>query len=250
MMYIVISPAKKQNMVNYPAVATSDYVFRAEACSLIEILTQKSIQQIEDLMHVSTNIADLNYQRYKDFAAAISHPAAFLFQGDVYKKLAAASWGQDDCEYAQLHLGILSGLYGWLRPMDKIVAYRLEMKTKLDNQLGNNLYDFWGDKVSLAIKKHMLDNGLELIVNLASNEYFKVLQPELLPFIVNVDFKEQGPKGLRIVAVNAKRARGLMANYLICNKIKSIDGIKAFNLEGYCFSKDLSLADRLVFVRQ
>jgi cytoplasmic iron level regulating protein YaaA (DUF328/UPF0246 family) len=248
-MYIIISPAKKQKSAIYPNVATSDYLFNDKVYGLVKILQSKSVDEIQNLMQVSKNIADLNFQRYKNFSSAEGHPAAFLFQGDVYKKLATFNWTKNDCEYSQIHLGILSGLYGWLRPMDKIMPYRLEMKTRLVNQFGADLYSFWGDEVSLAIKKHMQDNNIETIVNLASNEYFKVINKNILPSIINIEFKEQGPNGLRIVAVNAKRARGLMANYMIINKIKSADCLKNFDLDGYGFKQDLSLEDRLVFVK-
>ena len=255
-MYTIISPAKNQaKKITPPDLQYSSVTFPQEIIELVGLIKHYSEKDLENLMTVSSKIASLNLQRFANFNITdlncpASYPAGFLFQGDVYKKLDVASWSDADCEYGQIHLGILSGLYGWLRILDKIQYYRLEMKTKLSNQYGANLYQFWGDKISKAIADHMHNNSLDSLVNLASQEYFKVINIKTFPYaIIQVDFKEQGPNGLRIVAVKAKRARGAMARFIVKNKVSDINGLKFFCEDRYQFSKSHSQEHHLVFIQ-
>ena len=249
-MYVIISPAKnQQTTLACPITTTTKYRFQTEVQELLGLLRQYSEQELGSLMSISPNIAKLNFQRYEDFNVGTQFPAGFLFHGDVYRGLDVASWQVQDCEYAQIHLGILSGLYGWLKFLDMISPYRLEMKTRLANAKGNTLYAFWADKITLAIKQHMQNYQLEQVVNLASQEYFKVINPKALGLpIIDIAFKEVGPKGLRVIAVKAKKARGVMAAYIIKNKMTSITDLQKFQQLGYKFSAEHSSAKELVFV--
>lgn len=255
-MYAIISPAKRQSRQTGAYPHTSQPFFKSKTSELVQTLQPKTVDELQQLMSVSANLAILNHQRYHDFDQSNyteknSHPAAFFFQGDVYQGLDTATWTTQDCMYSQRYLGILSGLYGWLKPLDLVQPYRLEMKTALANTRGKDLYAFWGHSITDAIAQHMRENNINCCVNLASIEYAKVVQPERLPGQwLQVAFKEPGPNGLRVVALRAKRARGLLAAYMMQQRVQDRDHLRAFAEEGYAFSAAHSNAQCDVFIRQ
>ncbi len=206
------------------------------------------------MMVISENIATLNVDRYKTFTTPFTtknaKQAIFAFKGDVYGGLELESFNEDDYAYAQDHLRILSGLYGCLRPMDLIQPYRLEMKTKLKNERGDNLYQFWDERITKSINKELKKQKEAVLVNLASNEYFKSVKPKLLEGrLLNINFKETKEGKTRVVAIFAKRARGMMADYIIRNRVENPEHLKKFKLGGYKFNTALSDDKQWTFER-
>lgn len=204
-------------------------------------------------MTVSKNIADLNVQRFQNweppFTNANAKSALFAFRGDVYVGLDADTLNSTQLNYAQQHLRLLSGLYGLLKPLDLIQPYRLEMGTKLKNPRGNNLYDFWGERLNQAIHRELKES--DLIINLASQEYFKVLQKHPLKgTLISPEFKDWKNGQYKVISFFAKKARGMMARYLIENKITTLKGLQSFNVSGYQFSKAHSQDRQPVFIRK
>ncbi|MCK4674581.1 MAG: peroxide stress protein YaaA [Gammaproteobacteria bacterium] len=245
-MLITLSPSKGQDFET--ASLSKKYskpVDLKDSALLIKELKKINSKQLQELMAVSENIARLNVERYKSFTtpftAKNAKQAIFAFKGDVYSGLDLEKFTEDDYAYAQDHLRILSGLYGCLRPLDLIQPYRLEMKTRLKSDRGENLYQFWGDHITKSLNKELKKQKEPVLVNLASNEYFKSVKPRLLEGdLLNINFKETKNGKTRVVAIFAKRARGLMADYLIRNKVEKAEDIKKFKLAGYKFNKALS----------
>lgn len=221
---------------------------------LIKALRKINSKQLQELMTISENIADLNVRRYKTFNTPFTiknaKQAIFAFKGDVYSGFELDKFSEDDYAYAQDHLRILSGLYGCLKPLDLIQPYRLEMKTKLKNIRGDNLYQFWGDQITQSLNKELTKQKEPVLVNLASNEYFKSVKPKLLDGrLLTINFKETKDNKTRVVAIFAKRARGMMADYIIRNRVEKPEDIKKFKLGGYKFSKTLSDDKQWTFER-
>jgi hypothetical protein len=184
------------------------------------------------------------------FTTKNAKQAIFAFKGDVYSGLDLDKFTEDDYAYAQDHLRIISGLYGCLRPLDLIQPYRLEMKTKLNNDRGENLYQFWGDRITESLNKKLKKQKEPVLVNLASNEYFKSVKPKLLAGrLLTINFKETKDRKTRVVAIFAKRARGMMADYIIRNRVEKPEDIKKFKMGGYKFSKSLSDDKQWTFER-
>jgi cytoplasmic iron level regulating protein YaaA (DUF328/UPF0246 family) len=254
-MLITLSPSKGQDF-DSPALTRKYSKPRdlKQSEQLIKELRKIKSKQLQSLMSVSENIANLNVERYKKFTTPFttknSKQAIFAFKGDVYSGFDLDNFNEDDFAYAQNHLRILSGLYGYLRPLDLIQPYRLEMKTKLKNPRGDNLYQFWDTKITDSINKELKDQQQPVVVNLASNEYFKAVKPGLLDGrLLNINFKETKNGKSRVVAIFAKRARGMMADYIIRNRIENPEDIKKFNLEGYTFNKTMSDDSQWTFER-
>jgi len=254
-MLIAISPAKKLDY-NTPAPVTrhSLPMHLDKAAELIEIMRQKDSFEIASLMKLSMNLSDLNMQRYQDwhtpFTPANAKQALFAFSGDVYQGLDAATLSIDDINYAQEHLRILSGLYGLLRPLDLMQAYRLEMGTRLATEHGNNLYQFWGEMITNSINQDLAAQGDDILINLASNEYFSsIKQDKLQGRIITPVFKELRQGTYRIISFNAKKARGLMARYMIEHHINKPEDIKSFDLADYQFNTELSTDNSYTFTR-
>jgi cytoplasmic iron level regulating protein YaaA (DUF328/UPF0246 family) len=206
-------------------------------------------------MKVSDKIASLNVARFaqwqKTFTTENSRQAILAFKGDVYAGLEAESFSDADFDYAQQHFRILSGLYGLLKPLDLMQPYRLEMGTKLENKKGSNLYHFWGESITKKINKDMKDNGDELLVNLASNEYFKAVKPNLVKgTVITPVFKDCKNGRYKVISFFAKKARGMMAKYLIQNQVKTVEALKEFDMAGYYFAAEESTATELVFKRE
>ena len=221
---------------------------------LIKELRKIKSKDLQEMMSISENIATLNVDRYKTFTTPFTiknaKQAIFAFKGDVYGGLELDSFKEDDYAYAQDHLRILSGLYGCLRPMDLIQPYRLEMKTRLKNDRGENLYQFWDDRITKSINRELKKQKEPVLVNLASNEYFKSVKPKLLEGrLLNIIFKETKAGKTRVVAIFAKRARGMMADYIIRNRIEKPEDLKKFKLGGYKFDKSLSDDKQWTFER-
>jgi cytoplasmic iron level regulating protein YaaA (DUF328/UPF0246 family) len=245
-MLITLSPSKGQD---FETPGLSKTCSKPEALKDSELLIRElrkiKQQDIQQLMSVSENIAKLTAERYKSFNTPFTlknaKQAIFAFKGDVYSGIDIESFKEADLKYAQNHLRILSGLYGCLRPLDLIQPYRLEMKTKLKNQRGDNLYQFWGDSITEELNKVLEKHKQPVLVNLASNEYFKSVKPKQLKGrLLNINFKETRDGKTRVVAIFAKRARGMMADYILRHRIEKPEDIKKFKRGGYRFRKELS----------
>lgn len=254
-MFALISPAKT---LDYESTLPSDTHtlprLLEQSQQLIDVSRKLSASEISKLMTVSEKIANLNVERFRDWQADFdfsnSRQAIFAFKGDVYTGLDAYSLSNADLEYAQNHLRMLSGLYGLLRPLDLMMPYRLEMGTKLKNPLGNNLYEFWGDSITQLINKDLAENKSELLVNIASDEYYKaVKESKIQAEIIKPVFLDQKNGKYKVISFYAKKARGLMARYIIENKPQTIEDLKSFNVDGYYFDAESSLKGELVFKR-
>ena len=252
-MKTLISPSKTLNFDNnINCDITSKCRLIDYTSELHKILISYSKNDLKNLMNVSDKIAELNYNRFKTWEdpsnSKTSKQAIYAFKGDVYSGLDAESIEEDKFDYLQNSLRIISGYYGLLRPFDQILPYRLEMGTKLENKNGNNLYKFWGDKITDVLKEDLDSN--DIIVNLASDEYFKSINKDKIKSkIITPVFKEFKNGLYKVIAIYAKKARGLMSRFLIERKSTSIDDIKLFNIDGYSFDSNLSNDSQLVFTR-
>lgn len=253
-MLTLVSPAKT---LDYESpLATDTYTqprFTEQSQQLIETLRQLSVQDVAELMKLSDKLASLNVARYQSWEPEHTpdnaRPAVLAFKGDVYTGLDAESFSEADFSFAQQHLRILSGLYGVLRPLDLLEPYRLEMGTRLKTASGDNLYQFWGDCITAALNEELKTSD-DVVVNLASNEYFKAVQPKALNArLITPVFKDFKNGQYKIISFYAKKARGLMSRYIIQNRIDAPEAIKAFDLEGYYFSPEQSKGDTWVFLR-
>ena len=254
-MKIVISPAKSLDYESkLPTSRGTQPQFLDEAENLNKKLERKTKAEISDLMSISDKLADLNYHRYKDFQTPFTkqnaRPAVYAFAGDVYTGLDVYSLPAEKIDLLQDTLRILSGLYGLLKPLDLIQPYRLEMGTKLKNGRKNDLYEFWGSKITDALNKEL--NSDELFLNLASQEYFKSVKPNKLkvPVITPV-FKDFKNGKLKIISFYAKKARGSMVRYILDKEVETIEDLKGFNYDDYGYSEQYSDLENneLVFVR-
>ena len=252
-MKIVISPAKSLNFEKpLPTAKFSEALFLKESRQVHKVLKQKSPAALSELMDISDKLADLNWQRNQDWKTPFNpedaRPAVFAFDGDVYMGLDAYSIPVEKLEKLQDSLRILSGLYGILKPLDLIQAYRLEMGTKLPIGENKNLYEFWKTTVTKALNKE-LKKG-ELFINLASNEYFSVVDVKGLKVpVITPEFKDYKNGKLKIISFFAKKARGMMVRYIMDTDAKTIEDLKGFNYEGYQFDANLSKGNHLVFTR-
>lgn len=254
--YFLISPAKNLDETSpVPVSEHSDIAFADDTLQLMQQLQTLAPQDLSNLMGVSDKIARLNIERNNRFQLPIKtdnggKQALFLFKGDVYEGMDAYHLNASAIDYLQAHLGILSGLYGLLRPLDLMQPYRLEMGTPLINARGDNLYRFWGNKITALINQRAADIPAAHIVNLASQEYFKAVQPAdlTLPLITPV-FKDEKNGVYKIISFYAKRARGLMVKFAAEKQIDDVNDLKAFDLEGYAYSKSDSTSNTWVFKR-
>lgn len=252
-MKIVISPAKSLNFEKeLPTTAYTEPIFLKEARQIQKVLKKESPKELSELMHISEKLANLNWQRNQDWTTPFSpenaRPAIYTFDGDVYTGLDAYSIPTDKLEKLQDSLRILSGLYGLLKPLDLIQAYRLEMGTKLPIGESKNLYDFWKTTITKSLNKELKKD--ELFINLASNEYFSSIDVKALKVpVITPDFKDYKNGKLKIISFFAKKARGMMVRYIIETDAKTIDDLKGFNYDGYQFDANLSKGNHLVFTR-
>lgn len=252
----LLSPAKSLDY-DTPAgeLPHSQPLFTRQSAELIELLRQYSPQQLAELMSLSDKLAALNVARYEawspKFTARNSRQAVLAFNGDVYEGLDARSLQLRDLEWAQDHVCILSGLYGVLRPLDRMQPYRLEMGTRLANEKGADLYRFWGPQIAEHLNDRQAEHRSPVIVNLASQEYFKsVDRKRLRARVIECVFEDWKGGRYKIISFHAKRARGLMARYAIRQRITTPEKLEGFDLEGYAFEAAASDPDRLVFRRR
>lgn len=254
-MKVLISPAKSIDTTRSVDVPfTNTAVFLKEADSLMKKLSKLSKAKLMKMMHISTDIAELNSERNKNWTLPISESddvkaAVVVFTGEVYRGLDVQSFDQTDFEFANQNLRILSGLYGLLKPLDLIYPYRLEMGTKWEiSPKVKNLYSFWNGKLNKFLTKEM--DKSEVIVNLASTEYFKAIQPsQLKNRVVTPLFKDFKNGEYKVIMMYAKNARGQMANYIIKNKLTNVEELKIFNVGGYTYDVNLSTENEWVFTR-
>lgn len=252
-MIAILSPAKS---LDFDTPAAFDFhtspPFGDETAYLAKKLGKMSQKKIGDLMHLSDNLAALNYNRYKNWNFDDDEgkkQAMYAFTGDVYRGFDIAQLNQQDMEYAQEHIRILSGIYGILRPMDFIQPYRLEMGTKWEiTKKNKNLYAYWGNKISKRLNEEMQEPNI--LVNLASNEYFKAVDKAAFDGrIINITFKENKEGKYKIVAIFAKLARGAFARFMVQNRVQDVESLKLFKEDGYAFHDSLSSENELVFTR-
>ncbi len=252
-MLVVISPAKSLDMDPVQVQATQP-VYQDDAVRLAKTARGLTLGDLKSLMSISDDLARLNRDRFKAFAADPApetvKPAALAFNGDTYQGLEAKTLSEDDLAWAQDHLGILSGLYGLLRPLDAIQPYRLEMGSKLKTRRGASLYDYWGDTIAKALNTQAAAVGTDVLVNCASQEYFGAVDRKALKLrVITPSFMEVKDDKPRIVSFFAKRARGAMARFIVENRLTDADAIKDFISGGYAYDADLSDGDTWVFVR-
>lgn len=254
-MLIILSPAKtldfqKQKLTK----RTSMPLFQDEAATLIDALGKQSPKQLAKLMKLSSELAETTHQQFVDWRPAPkpahAKQAILAYRGNAYVGLNAEAYKAADFTFAQKSLRILSGLYGVLRPLDLIQPYRLEMQTKLGTSRGKNLYEFWGSQITDALNKDLAKQKKPTLMNLASNEYFKsIKKKELVADIITANFKEEKNGTYKAISAFAKKARGLLASYIIHNKLTNAEDVKSFNEEGYSYNSKLSSDNEYIFTR-
>jgi cytoplasmic iron level regulating protein YaaA (DUF328/UPF0246 family) len=253
-MLVVVSPAKKLDWteraeeMTYPA-------FQDDAIALNAVARDLSVPELMKLMHISEDLAKLNYDRFRDFASDPKtedlRPAALAFAGDTYQGLEASSLDPEEMAWAQEHFRILSGLYGLLRPLDAMQPYRLEMGSRLKNPRGKNLYEYWGSQIAEALNAQAEKVGAQILVNCASQEYFGAVDLKVLkPQVVTPVFMEDKNGTPKVVSFYAKRARGAMARYVIQNRLTDVASLQEFDMGGYAYQPDLSEPMKPVFLRR
>ncbi|MFG6564091.1 peroxide stress protein YaaA [Sulfitobacter sp. 1A13421] len=254
-MLVVISPAKRLDWAERN-VAVTQPDFQEDAVRLATTARNLSLGDLKSLMGLSDDLARLNRDRFQAFeaepSAEVTRPAALAFAGDTYQGLEATSLDADEMTYAQDYLRILSGLYGVLRPLDAIQAYRLEMGSKLKTRRGGNLYDYWRDSLSKALNAQAEATGSDVLVNCASQEYFGAVDLKALKLrVITPQFMEDkgDGKGPKIVSFFAKKARGAMARYIVQHRVNDPEGLQDFDSGGYAYQPDASTPERPVFVR-
>ncbi len=256
-MIIVVSPAKSLDYESpLPTKRATEPRLLDEAADLVGVMATKTPDDLRDLMSISPDLAELNVERFHDwslpFTPANARPAVFAFDGDVYQGLDAYTFDGRDLTEAQKTLRMLSGLYGVLRPLDLMQPYRLEMGTRLATDRGKNLYDYWGDTIADVLAKDLADSpGPDVLVNLASIEYFKSVRTDRIPgdVVAPVFLDAKGSAEPKVVSFWAKRARGTMARWLVTNRVRTRRALREFDADGYRYDAARSTDDEPVFVR-
>ncbi|MEY8098122.1 peroxide stress protein YaaA [Falsihalocynthiibacter sp. S25ZX9] len=252
-MLTVISPAKRLNFdpidgpVSFPK-------FQEDATSLAATASRLSVKKLQELMSISSDLAKLNAQRFRDFESESTlenaKQAAYAFAGDTYLGLEASSLDADEMDFARGHLRILSGLYGVLAPHDLIQPYRLEMGSRLKTRQGKTLYAYWGNRIAKALNDAAQASGSDILVNCASKEYFTAVDLSVLTLkIVTPQFLEDRPGGPKIISFSAKKARGAMARFVIQNRIEDPQGLRDFESGGFLFAPERSTPEQPVFIK-
>ena len=253
-MLMLLSPAKTLDFdTPAPTTETSKPVLLREASTLAKLMKTKSQQDLASMMKISPKLAALNHERFQTWTPARGalKQSLFAFRGDVYQGLQADTFSTQDIRFAQKHLRMLSGLYGLLKPLDLIKPYRLEMGTKLSNPRGDNLYHFWGDIVTNKINEQIDAVSAPYLVNLASTEYFKsVKKKQLNAKLITPTFKDWKNGQYKMISFYAKKARGMMVQYLIKNKVETLDDLLKFDMAGYEYNAELSKPDAPCFTRK
>ncbi|OAV46234.1 peroxide stress protein YaaA [Lewinella sp. 4G2] len=243
-MLLLLSPAKTLDMQPQPRKSTQPRL-QNDTAELATLLRGKSSADLQKLMHISEKLGDLNFQRFQDYKTPFTPEnaaaAGFAFRGDVYQDLDYSSLTETQKDLADQQIRILSGFYGLLRPSDLMQAYRLEMGTRLENERGKNLYEFWGDRITGLINEDLAETDDDTIVNLASQEYFKSVKADQLEGrLLNVHFKEERNGKLKVIAFNAKKARGRLARLAIIENLTSPAGMKELVVNDYIYNDTLS----------
>nr|WP_154325330.1 peroxide stress protein YaaA [Pantoea sp. 201603H] len=254
-MLMIISPAKTLDFES--PLTTKQFTQPAlleKSQQLISIARDLTPAQISTLMHISDKLALLNAERFNDWTLPFSpdnaRQAILAFKGDVYTGLQAERFSEEDFSFAQQHLRMLSGLYGLLRPLDLMQPYRLEMGIKLSHPAGSDLYSFWGDTLTEMLNKALTEQGDDVLLNLASDEYFKAVKPKKLNArLIKPVFLDEKNGKFKVISFYAKKARGLMSRYIILNRLKEPAHLKKFDLEGYAYSAQESTESEWVFKR-
>lgn len=254
-MLVIISPAKT---LDYESPLATERFTQPELLDqsqkLIKICRKLTPAQISGLMHISDKLAGLNAARFgewqPDFTPDNARQALLAFKGDVYTGLQAQDFSEENFDFAQQHLRMLSGLYGVLRPLDLMMPYRLEMGIKLENPQGKDLYSFWGDRITEKLNQALEQQGDDVVVNLASDEYFKSVKPaKLRGSLIKPVFLDEKNGKYKVISFYAKKARGLMSRFIIKNRLSRSEQLVDFNLEGYAFDEAASVGNELVFKR-
>lgn len=254
-MLVLLSPAKK---LDFDREKTPDDFtelrFQPDTEELLKTAKNQTAADLKRLMKISDDLSDLNYERFQamkfPFTPENAKQAGFAFAGDTYTGLEITSMSEADLAFAQDHVRILSGLYGIARPLDLIQPYRLEMGTRMQNSRGENLYDFWGDKLAASLNEELKTHPSKVIINCASNEYFKAVKPKALEYpVITPVFKEVKQGVAKVIGFSAKRARGMMARYISEHKIEKPGDIKAFDIAGYRYQADASNDKEFHFYR-
>ncbi|MDB5940964.1 MAG: hypothetical protein JWQ13_530 [Ramlibacter sp.] len=254
-MLFLLSPAKTLDYATPPGdLPHTEPEFIGHSARLIEVLRKKSVRQVSGLMDLSEKLSALNVERYRawtpQFTDDNSKQAVLAFDGDVYDGLQAKTLEREDLDWAQRHVCILSGLYGVLRPLDRMQPYRLEMGTALKVGSADNLYRFWAPHIADYLNRRLAADQTPVVVNLASQEYFKAVDTRVLKArVIDCVFEELRPGGYKIISFSAKRARGLMARWATQHRVATPKKLESFDLDGYAFDPAASRADRLVFRR-
>ena len=254
-MLIIISPAKTLDYTTPPqASRCTQPELLDQSQLLIDRARQLSALDISELMRVSMKLAELNFERFErwhtPFTPDNARQALLAFKGDVYTGLNITDFNAKDLDFAQGHLRILSGLYGLLRPLDLMQPYRLEMGRSLSNPRGKNLYQFWGDEITHAINRTLKKEKTPVLINLASNEYFKSVKPKLLSGrLITPHFKELKNGSYKVIGVHAKKARGMMSRFIIKNRLTDVETLKSFDDMGYHYNPELSNESDWIFTR-
>ncbi|MEN8693986.1 MAG: peroxide stress protein YaaA [Akkermansiaceae bacterium] len=254
-MLVLLSPAKS---LDYDSPLLTKKAtkprFIDQSSELVGQLRKLSVGQVGKLMSISDKLAQLNYDRFAawepDFSKENSRQAILAFTGDVYQGMELAKWSNEDFSRAQKQIRILSGLYGLLRPLDLMQPYRLEMGTKFQNERGKNLYEFWGEEITTQVNMDLKKSGSDHIINLASNEYFSSVKPKKLKGeLITPVFKDEKNGKYKIISFYAKKARGMMADFIVRKGVTDPKELKKFKTAGYKFSKGDSTDEQLVFTR-
>lgn len=255
-MLMILSPAKTiDESIKNIDIYNNKFTFQSETQELVDLLKEFTVYDLCRLMKISDKLGILNYDRYKNFYDINSkdYTAILAFKGEAYKGLNASDFSLEDFKYADKTLRILSGLYGSIRPLNKIKPYRLEMGTKLKNNYGKDLYEFWGEKITSSIIESIEESpGENILLNLASKEYSSVLNMDKINKyhrVININFLDYKNGKYKMISMYAKRARGLMVRYIIQNKISTIEEIKKFGFEGYIYNEIMSKENEIVFTR-
>jgi len=254
-MLILISPAKTLDYsVKLPNIEPTEISFPNESQELVKGLKKLKSKDLQTLMGISPKLAQLNFERFQEFSYPFNKeevkPALLVFKGEVFVGINAENFNVEDLQYAQDHLRILSGLYGVLRPLDAIFPYRLEMGTKYSTEKFKHLYDFWGMKIHNKVQQDLDNQGDKILINLASNEYYKAVKSSKLNAeIITPQFKDFKNGQYKMISFYAKKARGLMTNFILKNRITNPDELKLFDMEGYEFNVQLTEGNNWVFTR-
>lgn len=255
-MLVIISPAKILNFKTKSILSEFTMPeFLNDAAKLVKIVRQKTASELSELLEINSKLAQQNVERYfnwhKSFSLDNAKQAVLAYDGEVFRGLDAKSFSDAEFNYLQSHLRIISGLYGVLRPLDLIQPYRLEVSTKLETSKGNDIYSFWGDKITKTLNKAMLEvEKPQLFLNLTSGEYFKSINTKKLKAkVIDVEFYQYKNGEVSSAVIYIKRARGLMTRYVIQNKIDNVEDLKGFDYEGYWFSPQQSTENKLVFIK-